>query len=450
MNYKISFLTVRRWSGCTLLVGATFFPHSAQALGTIGFDSSSFMYQSSTRGTSATSVNATIEGASDSSIFHVQGDAEIDTYVTDNPTTGYNVKQAFISTQKDLLPNQEISVGRRYYEWSKVDHEWSSVMSLWSPRYTWDQIHPETVGMTGAFYEFKTQHVQFLAFGSPVAIPEMGAPTSDVNHQLVSSDPLFAAPPSHLPIMGVDTPIVYNLDTPPLQDILFRPNFALRFRYDFDSGFWASANSGVLPVNIVQLAAAPQLDGATGNLDVNIIPQFPMRNINTVETGFDSKDKSWDLWLSASYEQPFQFQNEQSWLNPAITNTSIFSSGTDIALTSNFTFNGSVLFVNEAPFNHAGDLPDVDISLPTRFPLKQGIKVGGDLRFSDYTNANVAWIQDLIEQTHFVSLDVKHQFRHSTVQVGAGADLFFTDTTAGWVGQYYGDDRIRGWLKYAF
>jgi hypothetical protein len=34
--------------------------------------------------------------------------------------------------------------------------------------------------------------------------------------------------------------------------------------------------------------------------------------------------------------------------------------------------------------------------------------------------------------------------------VGGGVDLMMAPNNKGWVGQFYGDDRLRGWIKYAF
>ena len=324
-------------------------------------------------------------------------------------------------------------------------------MSLWSPRWTWDELHPEIIGMTGVFLSFTTPRFQLTAFGSPVAIPERGTPVSEKNGNLVSPNPFWKPLPTSLTVLGSPTALRYSLLTPPMQEILMRPNFALRARYAFDSGFWVSANSGVLPVNMIQMAAEPYLAASdNGVLQVNIRPQFPMRNINTAEAGYQANDHEWDVWTSLSYEQPFNFENQATWLNPIITPSSIASAGTNIKLTQNFTFNGAALFIHEQPFVSSGNLPNVNVNLPSRFPLKQGIKVGGNWRFSELTDGNASWVQDLVEQNHLVTVDVQHVIRKMKLTVGAGADALFTNSTHGWVGQYYGDDRLRGWLKYAF
>jgi hypothetical protein len=413
----------------------------------VGFDTSSFLYQSKSRGTSSTTFQATLEDQADSKVFHAQGDLQFYTFVTDKPSVGVESKELYLQTQPGLAGNSQVTVGRKLYEWSKLDHAWT-MMSLWSPRWTWDELHPELIGMTGLFYTYTTHNFQFILFGSPISIPERGTPTEEKDHNIVSTNPLWKPLPTSMNVLGSPATLRYSLLTPALADILLRPEFALHGKYTFDSGFWVSANTGVLPVNMIQMAAEPYLSTVSGELQVNIRPQFPMRNINTAEAGYDASD--WDVWASVSYEQPFQFENQSNWLNPIITPSSIVSVGTDVKLTKNFTFSGAALFIHEQPFTVSSTLPAVDVQLPSRFPLKQGIKVGGNWKFSEVTESNMAWTQDLLNQNHFISVDVEHLIRKANVTLGAGADVIIADSSKGWVGQYYGDDRLRGWLKYAF
>ncbi len=418
--------------------------------GSVGFDSSSFFYKSNIRGTSSTTLEAAFENRIDTPALHGEADLELFTFIDNQPLVSGEAHELYLANQKNTLGNFQISVGRKIEEWSKLDRTWTQ-MSLWSPRWTWDELHPEIVGMTGVFLSYNTPRFQLTAFGSPLAIPERGTPVSEKNGNIVSPNPFWKPLPTTLTVMGQPTALRYTLLTPPLQEILLRPNFALRARYEFQNGFWVSANSGVLPVNMIQMAAEPYLAASdNGVLQVNIRPQFPMRNINTVESGYQADDHEWDVWTSVSYEQPFNFENQSTWLNPIITPSSIVSAGTDIRLTRNFTFNGAALFIHEQPYVSASNLPNVNVNLPTRFPLKQGIKIGGNWRFSEVTDANAAWVQDLVEQNHLVTVDIQRHIRKMNITVGAGADVLFTNSTHGWVGQYYGADRLRGWLKYAF
>ncbi|MBS1957861.1 MAG: hypothetical protein JST80_00170 [Bdellovibrionales bacterium] len=419
----------------------------SRSIGSIGLDTSSFMYKAKGRDTSATTFEASLGGQFDTAILHGVGSAQFFTFVNNSPQLGFEAPELYLSTQKNLLDAHTITVGRRKFEWSKVDKEWN-MMSLWSPRFTWDQIYPETIGMTGLFYTYETPRFKFMAFGSPIAIPERGTPISEENGNIVSPNPFWNPLPSQLSVQGAPTQINYTLLMPALQDILLRPNFAVRGYYDLGEGFWLSANAGVLPVNMTQLAAEPYY--YHGNINVNIRPQFPMRNLYTAEFGYNDSSKLWNAWMSVSYEKPFNFENNRNWLNPVITPTSVVSLGTDFQVTNNFRFDGAILFVREQEFVRDSSLPNINVDLPTRYPLKQGIKAAGTWSFSDTNEATVAWIQDLVQSSNFVSFDLQHKIFSANMSIGGGADLMLANTNKGWVGQYYGDDRLRGWLKYAF
>ena len=423
----------------------------ARFSGTVGFDSSSFFYRSESRGSASTTLDATLRGKKDSKLFHSEGDLSAYTFVTNTPAIGVESREMYVQTQHGALGNFHIALGRKIEEWSKLDQTWR-MMSLWSPRWTWDELHPQVIGMTGLFLGYRTKNFKAVLFGSPIAIPERGTPVEEKDQNIVSSNPFWKPLPTEITVLGAATRVNYSLVMPSIDQILLRPNFALKMRYDFDGGAFLSMNSGVLPVHMVQMAAEPFLEtsGASSSLDVNIRPQFPMRNINTLEVGYESPARDWNLWLSGSYEQPFRFQNGETWLNPIITPSTILSAGTSIDLTSNFRFNGSLLVINEQPFSRSSRVPDVNVQLPSRFPLKQGIQIGGNWKFSDINEGNVSWIQDLIQQNHLISMDVSHWIRSARISVGAGMDVILANSTQGWVGNYYGDDRLRGWLKYAF
>jgi hypothetical protein len=451
MNYKIRERSCFvGWSPSLLAALFLIFnTNSAWALGTVGFDSSSFFYTSSDRGTASTTLSAIIAGESKNDLYETQGDLRFYTFVSNEPQVALESKELYITTSRKLTRDSQFTLGRRIYNWSNVDLYWNQ-MSLWSPRFTWDPIYPEQIGMTGMFYNYQHKNFELTAFGSPLAIPERGTPISEKDGKITSSNPFFQRLPTSQVIQGTDTQINYSLKTPPLEEILFRPNFAVKGRFNLGAGFWISAGTAILPVHMVQLAAEPYYSLGIDKLQVNIRPQFPMRNLNTFETGYDDPDKSWSVFVSGSYEQPFQFENEENWLNPIITPSSIVSAGTRIQMTRNFWFTGSALVVHEQPFRHSSTLPDVTVDLPTRFPIKQGFLVGGEWHFTDRTGSTARWTQDLIEQNHMASIEFKHWISKSEIEIGAGADMIFANSTQGWVGQYNGNDRIRGWLKYAF
>lgn len=434
-------------TGLNSLAGASL-PGDDSFHAIVGLESSSFLYQSSSRGASFTTFEATLMDEINLSYVQARGDLQVYSYLAKKPSVSAESRELFLQTQKGALGDAQVTLGRKLYEWSKLDHEWT-MMSLYSPRFMWDELHPETIGMTGAFITYETFNFEFVAFGSPIAIPERGTDAQEVNGQIVSSNPMSRPLPKTIYVMGVSTNLNYSLLTPSINTILFRPNFVMKAKYKLGAGFWVSVNTGVLPVNQVQLAAEAYLNPRSGgDVQVNVRPQFPLRNINTAEVGFT--EKNIDLFASASYEQPFQFENQAVWINPVITPSSIFSTGCDVKLNRTLSLNAAFLYIHEQAFRSNSTLSGVDVALPSRFPLKEGLKLGTEWKVSEATKSNVMWVLDLPHGSHFITFNGEHNLRKLHLTVGAGADLLITDNTQGFVGQYYGDDRVRGWLKYAF
>jgi hypothetical protein len=419
--------------------------------GSVGFDSSSFLYTNTSRGTQATTVTASIRGSTEGELLHTEGELSGFSFLTNRPQIGFESTELYTRTKSGLLGNLTLSAGRKLENWSKLDGTWR-MMSLWSPRWTWDELHPTVIGMTGLFANYDTPRFKFVFFASPISIPERGTPVSEENGNLVSPNPFWKPLPSSLNVLGANTPIRYSLVMPAITEVLFRPNFALKARYQSDNGFFVAGNSGVLPVHMVQMAAEPFVNtsGSSGTLEVNIRPQFPMRNINTLEAGYESPDGRLDAWVSGSVERPFRFQNRDTWLNPIITPSTILSAGVQSRINQDLVIHSSVLTVKEEAFNRSSKLPDVNVDLPSRFPLKQGIQLGGRLRVSDRSEGNADWIHDLLDGHHFASLAFQHTIPNPGLILGVGMDLVLANDTRGWIGHYAGDDRIRGWLKYAF
>jgi hypothetical protein len=175
-----------------------------------------------------------------------------------------------------------------------------------------------------------------------------------------------------------------------------------------------------------------------------------MRNINTLETGYESPNGDFDIWASGSYEHPFRFENQDTWLNPIITPSTILSTGMSRRLHRDFRIQGSILSIREQAFASSSKLPNVSVDLPSRFPLKQGIQLAGNWRVSDRSESTMTWIHDFLNRNHFASLDFQHTMPGPRLTLGVGMDLILAQNTQGWVGRYAGDDRVRGWLKYAF
>jgi hypothetical protein len=423
-------------------------PALAYALGTVGLESSSFLYSSDERASSAIAISASLDGEFESSILHGRADLLGFSFTTNRQSFTLESHEAYIATSRSLADEHEFTIGRRLFRWNHVDQVWSQ-MSLWTPRFNWDPIYPERIGLTGAFYRFQDKNVTFLLYGSPLSIPERGTPLFEQDGTIVSSSPFFKPLPTQIEVLGVQTDIRYQLINPSLRSILLRPNAAARMEYRDDSGLWASASVGVLPVHMPQLAAEPFLN-SNAEVQVNIRTQFPLRNLSTFEAGLKDDEDTWGLWISASRERPFRFSNDPAWINPVLNPSEIYSGGAHALITKDIRISGALLYINERAMGQSSALPNVNIDLPSRFPIKRAFQAKLEYAPTWRTDGSISWMRDILQKNNLVSLNISHRVPKSAITFGGGVDLTIVNTTKDFIGQYFADDRLRGWLRYAF
>src|SRR5205814_9510507 len=68
------------------------------------------------------------------------------------PQPFFEMPEAYVGTTREQSDLQ-IAAGRKLEHWNRLDDDWR--LGIWQPRYRWDYLDPETVGLTGAFFHFE-------------------------------------------------------------------------------------------------------------------------------------------------------------------------------------------------------------------------------------------------------------------------------------------------------
>ena len=123
-----------------------------------------------------------------------------------------------------LSDNSNISLGRKKYDWTELDRVWS--LGLWQPRYAIDALRPEDQGLTGLFYDYKTENFQFLAFASGLFIPTMG-PEVREEDGAIKADNRWYRPPSR---QSGKISISYKLNIGDQMELASQESYALKTR----------------------------------------------------------------------------------------------------------------------------------------------------------------------------------------------------------------------------
>ena len=452
-----------RVSSFASLLGVGFFcaffspVRSAHATGAVKVESNGFLRRSLDRSDS-TSTLSVGPRLGDSGNW-LEGKLELDAIVQVTDTKNLSVDRsaftvesanAYVATSKKLWSKHQLTLGRRVYDWSKFDDAWQ--FGTVSPRFIWDPIRPETIGLTGAFYEYKSKHWRVLGYGSALSIPERGYPLRNENGKLLSSNPFFNPYFEEAVIAKRNIPISYHIDYPPMKDLILNAGGALSVRGSTGEegrGIFGQALYGYLPVHQANLAVAPQYVPAQDAVDVRIHPSIQKHHLLSFETGFTGKKAS--FWLSQTFEKPTTQTIPANWIQTKSGPASISALGGEIRFHPRWKLSSSFIYVKEdEPV--LLEKPEFTIELPGRFPYQRAAKIGLEFQGSERLSYAVAFLDDLAKESQLLSLDIYYNIlrAESNLTVNIGSDFFASATGKGLIGQAQGNDRFRGAISYAF
>lgn len=421
---------------------------SAFADGMISLESTGFLRRSPDRANSSTTLIMGPELESKGKWLEAEVDVKGVTFLSDRSSFTVESGNTFLSTSSRWSSLHQLTLGRRKFDWSQVDRTWS--YGLWSNRFLWNPLRPEEVGLTGLFYKYESKSWRFLAYGSPISIPERGFPVrQDSGGRLVSPSADWVPPYEQMQMMNQRFDIRYSLEVPPVTDLIAKPGGAMQLRYGEKTGAWASAGYALMPMHQLNLAAevalVPKDDGW---VEARIHPEALYHHLGTFETGFQSED--WGVWGSVTREQPLTHSYPANWVVDPIGPAWIGVLGAQYSWSRRWISHVSFIRVAEEKPALAPD--QLTIDFPSRFPFTKAVQVGLRGGVISRLVADAQWKYDIDQLSHLISTDLEYRFSHATQGwlIGVGADAFITSTGRGFIGQYEGNDRIRARISYAF
>jgi len=370
---------------------------------------------------------------------------------SDRSTFTLEGANVYIATSKKWLGGHQLTLGRRTYDWSMMDDAW--VLGVFSPRFIWDPTRPQKIGLTGAFYQFKNNNWSFTAYGSPLSIPERGFPIREENGQLRSSNPSYTPLYEFVRVADRVIPIKYNIKYPPMSDLLINPGGAMQLRYQQsqDRGMWFQTSYAYLPIHQVPLDVKTQgaLNAQTMIANVDVFPKAVMHHMANIEVGF--KANRYSLWASVTGEEPRKPNTPVDLLTVQTEPSLITSFGGSAQMFKFIGVSASMLYVSEKPAPPSGD-GTLTVDLPSRFNYREAARAAIDIRTSDRFNTVLSNIYDFEYASGLYSVDFfyKNTKKHKEWTLNFGADFFSSATSDGFIGQYKGNDRVRGSIAYAF
>lgn len=227
-----------------------------------------------------------------------------------SPTSYFELPEAYVGTSPKLASGwAQLSIGRRLETWSHLDEEWR--LGIWQPRFRWDYLHPESVGLTGAFLALKAPWFRVVAWGSPIFIPERGVSMDAQDGSFRSDSRWFVPPPSMVSIFGRGTPVRYSLMVPEMRDLVEHAGGSIMARVGregsegADAGFWGSVGYAFKPINQLVLSSDGYLqlsEREAIRAEATIYPRVGYHHLASLEGGYDTE--AVDAWFSVLSERP--------------------------------------------------------------------------------------------------------------------------------------------------
>ncbi len=189
--------------------------------------------------------------------------------------------EAYLSTSKKWTGPYSAAVGRKLVAWSALDDTWGA--GAFQPRFRWDYLRPQEVGLLGFYQEVKTGPVKITAFYSPIFIPDRGAPLDFADGRIRSISPWVVNPPYEIEVLRKSVPVRYDAQVPPLSNIVRQDTFAGQLAIGEGYGPWGSLSYAHKPMNQLLMSYDAYLSGADAH--VTLYPRVAYHHVASLDTG---------------------------------------------------------------------------------------------------------------------------------------------------------------------
>lgn len=435
----------------------------------LGFDTSSYLYSGRTKRESVfPSLTARYETFSSGSLVQTALSGEI-LFALQGGGSGpyFEIPEAYIGSSEKLSPFQ-FFVGRKMEGWSRLDERWG--FGIWQPRFRWDYIRPETVGLSGVFLNYKGNGLRLLGFATPFFIPERGVPTNSENGIVVSNSPWFVPPPTKIAIINKDTPVQYTIRLPEIKDIVLNPGAAMMAYVGHNSGPWLSAAYAFKPINQLLLAYDGNLyptekDPNQQVAKADIFPRVLNHHLVSAEAG--ARNQAMGAWVSALWDRPIRDKTPSRWTTQEVQNGLALSGTVEMAVAgtkSNPTkVDMSYLRVYGANASDGGFSKVNGSVFDSRYPYTEALSVGvrGGVPdpfrlWGDRLSATTQLIQDFANRGNIFSSEIQYRHQESWM-IAFGFDVLGSDAApdpsrAGndFINRYRANDRVHAGVSYVF
>jgi hypothetical protein len=352
--------------------------------------------------------------------------------------------------------NWNAYVGRKRYTWSELDSYWT--MGLFQPRFRWDYLNERESGLFGAFSTYQQPGFSVTAFGSPIMIPEQGAPFNIAGGNCSSSSPWFNCPASTILLFNQPTNVNFQLDIPPVRKIIYHPGAGATARLGQETGPYIRTSYLHAPMNQLLLSFEGRLDLTNTSIPAIIRPRVLYHDLYSIDAGWRNDRNS--LTASGIYEHPIRDYTPPSWNTQETVNAKLLGlTARTMPFETNFR---NTRFEFGYLHRDGGNAPDqgpfvgngVNIFEP-RFAFYNAFS------FAVFTPIVDAWAQDFLVSVKFIvdtandgNILINNIYYSplASVFLNMGMDVLGSNNPSpvDFISRYQRNSRLRGGVAYVF
>lgn len=283
--------------------GMSLFARTVHAKVGLGVSSSNYLGQgSASRQESYSSLDVELDLSSSRQGLETRAVVQSLISFNDSNYRFIEAPELWLGNSKEVFSPVQFSIGRKREAWSKLDSEWA--LGIWQPRFRWDYLRPETVGLAGFHVNIKTPLVQAWAMASPLYVPDRGAPLDFADGRLQSISPWVLSPPYFANVFDRRTEIRYDAKIPEMKEIVSQPNYSARARVGGERGFWASASYAYKPMNQLLMSYDAILVNTASQsyVEATVYPRVSYHHLAAFDAGYASN--RYEAWLSVLADRP--------------------------------------------------------------------------------------------------------------------------------------------------
>jgi hypothetical protein len=420
----------------------------------IGFESFSYLHPPTQGvGSSYPAVTAQVQGTKTGDFFEITGRAEAMLLLQQGSPYGIEAPEVYFGTPKDEPVH--LRIGRKLETWSRLDDLWQ--LGIVQPRYNWDQLHPESVALTGIFLDVDVKDFRWLGFWSPIYIPERGMPVNNIGGSIFTADPFGPNPSNSALISSTLTPVNYTLQIPSTSQIISQKSYGTMIQFGEKDGFFGSLAYAYKPINQLLFAYSGYLTASSSEAMVTLYPEVAYHHVTDADFGYQSKH--FDAWVSLLDDNPDSIQTG----NSTYTYQEVTRSDAE-ALAVAYKPDPSKAFLQPSTMlvsylhQTGGNAPDqgpyatgTGSVFTYRYPYQSALmgELAGKIGTIDATSK---LIYDVGHQGTIWSTDVTYHLKRSWIfRVGADVLSSSEDIAAqDFISRYRADDRLYTGVSYVF